>query len=223
MTLIAHGNGSATLSGSPSYGRRRTQGSGRTVTSNILPPELEKYRAAVESLSDRQRECLVLVARGMISKRIGAKLGIRPGTVDKHIDKARLILDGMGRLDAAQVVLAFEPGREIQFVDTYFLPPPQSLVISSESASSEAVPADHDADAEPEDDGQFVEEQGVYSLERLTTSIIGWLPLRSRRRPSNDLNQSKAIITAAALGTIALLLAGSAISLLTVLDSFARP
>jgi len=100
------------------------QGSGRTVTSNILPPELEKYRAAVESLSDRQRECLALVARGMISKRIGPKLGIMPGTVDKHVDKARVALNGMSRADAAQIVLAFETGREIQFVDTYFLPPP---------------------------------------------------------------------------------------------------
>lgn len=193
------------------------------MTSFIFPPELEKYRAAVESLSDRQRECLVLVARGMISKRIGAKLGIKAGTVDKHIDKARLTLGGMGRADAAQVVLAFEPGREIQFVDTYFLPPPESLVISSEEESAPVAPADHDADAEPDDDGPFVEAQGSYSLERLTNSVVGWLPLRSRRRPINDLNQTKAIITAAALGTMVLLLAGSAISLLMVLDSFARP
>ena len=223
MTLIAYRNGSATSPGSPGYGRRRMQGSGRTVTSNILPPELEKYRAAVESLSDRQRECLALVARGMISKRIGPKLGIMPGTVDKHVDKARVALNGMSRADAAQIVLAFETGREIQFVDTYFLPPPESLVISSKVERAATIPADHEADGHPDDDGQLVEEQGSYSLERLTTSLVDWVPLRSGRRPSNDLNQSKAIVTAAALGALALLLAGSAISLLTVMDSLTHP
>ncbi|PHP18974.1 LuxR family transcriptional regulator [Sphingobium sp. IP1] len=199
------------------------QGSGRTVTSNILPPELEKYRAALESLSDRQRECLVLVARGMISKRIGPKLGIKPGTVDKHVDKVRLALNGMSRADAAQIVLAFETASKTQFVHSYFLPPPESLVISSDVERAATIPADHEADRHPDDDGQFVEEQGSYTLERLTTSLVDWVPLRSGRRPSNDLNQSKAIVTAAALGALALLLAGSAISLLTVMDSLTHP
>ncbi|WP_278393920.1 helix-turn-helix transcriptional regulator [Sphingobium yanoikuyae] len=186
------------------------------------PPELEKYRAAVESLTNRQRQCMSYVAQGLKSKRIGPKLGIQPGTVDKHIEKVRNILGDMDRFDAAQIVMAFEVAREAIVDNTQFLAP-QTFGISSESETVSPVPADHEASAEPGRDGQFVEEQGSYSLERLATSVIDWLPLRSSRRPTNDLNQSKAVITAAALGTLALLLAGSALSLLTVLDSFARP
>ncbi|MBT2246386.1 MULTISPECIES: helix-turn-helix transcriptional regulator [Sphingobium] len=199
------------------------QGSGRTVTSNILPPELEKYRAAVESLTQRQRQCMAHVARGLTSKRIGGKLGIRSGTVDKHIENARNILGEMDRFDAAQIILAFEePGLNIP-ADTQFLVPPQSLGIDCGSTIAATVPADHEVDGHPDDDGELVEEQGSYTLERLTISLIDWVPLRSGRRPSNDLNQSKAIVTAAALGALALLLAGSAISLLTVMDSIAHP
>jgi hypothetical protein len=165
---------------------------------------------------------MVHVARGLKSKRIGIKLGIQSGTVDKHIEKARNILGDMDRFDAAQIVLAFEAASEAIAADTQFLAP-QTLGISSHHETGPTVPADHEAGAAPEHDRRFVEEQGGYSLDRLTTSVIAWLPLRSGRRPSNDLNQSKAIITAAALGAFALLLAGSAISLLTVLDSFARP
>ena len=162
------------------------------------------------------------VARGLKSKRIGAKLGIQSGTVDKHTEKARNILGDMDRFDAAQIVLAFETASDTIVAHTQFLAP-QTFGISSESKIVPPVPADHEASEEPERDGQFVEEQGSYSLEHLTISVIGWLPLRSSRRPNSDLNQSKAIITAAALGALALLLAGSAMSLLTVMDSFARP
>ena len=199
------------------------QGSGRAVTSNILPPELEKYRAAVESLTKRQRQCMAHVARGLTSKRIGGKLGIRSGTVDKHIENARNILGEMDRFDAAQIILAFEqPGLNIP-ADTQFLVPPQSLGIDCGSTIAATVPADHEVDGHPDDDVELVEEQGSYTLERLTISLIDWVPLRSGRRPSNDLNQSKAFVTALALGTLALLLAGSAISFLTVMDSIAHP
>ena len=192
------------------------------MTRNNPPPELEKYRAAVESLTDRQRECMAHVARGMTSKRIGAKLRIQSGTVDKHIEKVRNLLGDMDRFDAAQIVQAFE-GTGESIVPHPQILAPQTFGISSESEIVPPVPADHDVSAEPERDGPFVEEQGSYSLDRLATSVIGWLPLRSRRRPYNDLNETKAIITAAALGAMALLLAGSAISLLTIMDSFARP
>lgn len=96
------------MPGSPGSGRRHIQGSGRTVTRYNPPPELEKYRAAVESLTNRQRQCMSYVAQGLKSKRIGPKLGIQPGTVDKHIEKVRNILGDMDRFDAAQIVMAFE-------------------------------------------------------------------------------------------------------------------
>ncbi|MGZ0070883.1 helix-turn-helix domain-containing protein [Sphingobium limneticum] len=184
---------------------------------------MEKYRTAVESLTQRQRQCMAHVARGLTSKRIGGKLGIRSGTVDKHIENARNILGEMDRFDAAQIILAFEePGLNIP-ADTQFLLPSQSLGIDFGGMIAATVPADHEADGHPHDDGQLVEEQGSYTLERLTTSFIGWVPLRSGWRPSNDLDQSKAIVIAAALGALALLLAGAAISLLTVMDSLAHP
>ena len=52
-----------------------------------IPPELEAYRAKVMLLTDRQRQCMNLVADNLNSKKIGKELRISPWTVDKHIER----------------------------------------------------------------------------------------------------------------------------------------
>ena len=44
--------------------------------------------AEVDSLSPRERQCLLAASRSARSKEIGLALGIAPKTVDKHIENA---------------------------------------------------------------------------------------------------------------------------------------
>lgn len=59
-------------------------------------------------LSERQKECLRLVAQGYTSKQIGRFLGISDRTVDNHIYLALELLCLPGRAEAARVLVAEE-------------------------------------------------------------------------------------------------------------------
>lgn len=69
---------------------------------------------AVTRLTDRQRACLRLVAKGYTSKEIGRQLEISPATVDSHV---RAILDTLQvetRAEAARRLAAVEaPGQPL--------------------------------------------------------------------------------------------------------------
>ena len=71
-------------------------------------PQGSHAREAIRSLTDREREILMLVARGLTNEEIAGELIISPATVKTHV--ARI----MGKLDAhdrAQlVVCAYESG-----------------------------------------------------------------------------------------------------------------
>ena len=58
-------------------------------------------RAGPEVLSEREREVVRLVARGLVSKEVGAQLGLSTRTVEKH--RAR-ILAKLGLHDVATLV-----------------------------------------------------------------------------------------------------------------------
>ncbi|HEV7227751.1 helix-turn-helix transcriptional regulator [Brevundimonas sp.] len=62
-------------------------------------------------LSDRQRECITLFARGMMAKEIGRHLGIQTKTVQDHIAEAYERLGVNTRWAAAQA-LGIEPGQD---------------------------------------------------------------------------------------------------------------
>ncbi|MBI4985306.1 MAG: helix-turn-helix transcriptional regulator [Rhodocyclales bacterium] len=61
-----------------------------------------------KALSNRERECLSLAARGLASKRIAAALGIREATVAYHLGNASRKLGATNRLEA--VAIAFRRG-----------------------------------------------------------------------------------------------------------------
>lgn len=67
--------------------------------------ELASARARVERLTERERECLRLVATGRSSKKIGRVLGISPASVDTHIVRARTKLGVRDRRAAADLVM----------------------------------------------------------------------------------------------------------------------
>ena len=65
----------------------------------------------LSKLSDRQRECLRLVAQLKKTEQIAAELGISPSTVNTHIERAVVILGATGRRDAARQLQAYEADR----------------------------------------------------------------------------------------------------------------
>ncbi|WP_281253390.1 helix-turn-helix domain-containing protein [Sphingomonas guangdongensis] len=71
----------------------------------VRHPEDEPSRANSpdpSQLTDRQRDCLQLVGRGMSSKEIAGELGISHHTVDLHLKRAIRILGATSRRDAAR-------------------------------------------------------------------------------------------------------------------------
>lgn len=63
-----------------------------------LVPDNER----LDRLTDRQVDCLSLVAQGFTSKEIGRQLGLSPSTVDNHILAAMQVLDAPSRAAAAR-------------------------------------------------------------------------------------------------------------------------
>lgn len=57
----------------------------------------------IESLTEKQRQVLDLVLRGMTSKQVAGELGISYKTVDAHVDAARTRLGVNSRAEAAQI------------------------------------------------------------------------------------------------------------------------
>jgi DNA-binding NarL/FixJ family response regulator len=62
---------------------------GMHFSATVPPPlpvttELELPRGGAETLSEREREVVRLVVRGLLSKQIAAELGLSPRTVEKH-------------------------------------------------------------------------------------------------------------------------------------------
>lgn len=70
-------------------------------------------RRALERLTERQKECLRLVARGYTSKEIGRQVGISPATVDNHVRAALDTLQVENRAEAARLLVAAEASQPL--------------------------------------------------------------------------------------------------------------
>jgi DNA-binding CsgD family transcriptional regulator len=67
----------------------------------------------VERLTDRQRDCLMLVAQGYTSKEIGRLLELSPSTVDNHILAAVQTLDAPSRAAAGRILATHADGQKL--------------------------------------------------------------------------------------------------------------
>jgi len=81
----------------------------------------------LSELSEGQKSCLRLVARGMSSKEIARATGLSHYTVDTYIKRALPVIGASNRRDAARIVINSEQSQKIG-------PPSESVVFQSDSA-----------------------------------------------------------------------------------------
>jgi DNA-binding NarL/FixJ family response regulator len=87
---------------SPSVTRRLVEAFGRRPAAGLVPP------AGLDELTEREREVLILLARGRTNAEIAERLVISPGTAKTHVARILTKLDLRDRTQA--VVLAYESG-----------------------------------------------------------------------------------------------------------------
>ena len=78
------------------------------VQGNTLMEQEEAAARGIDQLTDREREILTLVARGLNNDQIGERLFISPATVKTHLARIMAKLDAHDR--AQLVVRAYESG-----------------------------------------------------------------------------------------------------------------
>lgn len=92
---------------------------------------------SIARLTERQKECLRLVARGYTSKEIGRQVGISPATVDNHVRAALDTLQVESRAEAARMLAAAEASQPLtsQLQPLVQTPPDAAIDTASGQAS----------------------------------------------------------------------------------------
>jgi DNA-binding CsgD family transcriptional regulator len=87
-------------------------------------------------LTERQKDCLRLVAHGYTSKEIGRQLDLSPSTVDNHILAATQILEASSRAEAARMLVSSEGRQKMPSQSQPLAEPVLSSVFPSSAVGS---------------------------------------------------------------------------------------
>ncbi|MFN3748666.1 MAG: LuxR C-terminal-related transcriptional regulator [Sphingorhabdus sp.] len=88
---------------------------------------------SVEKLTDRQKDCLRLVARGFTSKEIGRLLDLSPSTVDNHVTAAVQQLGAPNRGAVARALAEIEARQNLPSQPQPLAQPDQTAILTAET------------------------------------------------------------------------------------------
>jgi DNA-binding CsgD family transcriptional regulator len=90
----------------------------------------------VDKLTDRQKDCLRLVAQGFTSKEIGRLLDLSPSTVDNHVTTAVQSLGAPNRGAAARALAEIELGQKLPRQPLAIAQTDQNAILTAETEGS---------------------------------------------------------------------------------------
>ncbi|MBV9842106.1 MAG: helix-turn-helix transcriptional regulator [Sphingomonadaceae bacterium] len=169
---------------------------------------------AYGKLTERQKQCLRMVAAGKRSKTIGAALGISHLTVNQHVEAAKARIGAATREEAAQILIAHEQTTHTDQITSY--PPSLGDTLFFDRIGASPTPDDA-LPTRPAD--VMMEEQAAYRAAGLGVEELLRLPLRTRERPRNDLSTLQTLFAVAAL---ILLLAIGGIAVAAIVETITR-
>lgn len=91
---------------------------------------------SVEKLTDRQKDCLRLVARGFTSKEIGRLLDLSPSTVDNHVTAAVQQLGAPNRGVAARALADLELRQKLPSQPQHLAQSDQTAILATETGGT---------------------------------------------------------------------------------------
>ncbi|AMK25799.1 hypothetical protein K426_24479 [Sphingobium sp. TKS] len=183
----------------------------------------EPHREQLERFNNLEREVLKRSGHGFSAKQIAKQVGTSQNMVTKAIFTGRTRLGGQySKAEAGRIVIAWEAAMEAakkaaeEGVHSLY---PQKLYLPQRDDFGPDEPADVQADAQiPHAEPPALEQDALSSfLRRLARRNI--LMLRTSGRQDNDLKLLLTLAVIAAVAVLALVMAGSAASLLTALNS----
>jgi DNA-binding CsgD family transcriptional regulator len=92
---------------------------------------------AIRHITERQKDCLRLVAQGYTSKEIGRQLDLSPSTVDNHILAATQALGASSRAEAARMLVHSEARQKMPSQPRPLTKPPVSSVFPVGAAKTD--------------------------------------------------------------------------------------
>lgn len=171
------------------------------------------------SLSPRERDCLRLAGQGYHqTKEIALRLDISEDRVNKLIQSARKKLGGVSRGEMVRQFVEWEAAQTDGQEPTRFMASP-SMGLQETGVLELSKPVDDSAAAPGPAGDTLVIPPPIQAGHGLRSSLLDLVPLRRGGRQANDLTIAHTMIAIAVLAVGALVAVGSAVSLLTGVDS----
>nr|WP_246870130.1 helix-turn-helix transcriptional regulator [Novosphingobium sp. SG707] len=179
----------------------------------------DRQLEALASLTPRECECLRLSVQGYYqTKEIARHLSISEDRVNKLVQSIRKKLGTSSRGEAIRQFIQWDALRSDERHPTHFLGSPimglQELPVLEFSE-----PVDDSAEAPDTTGDAPVSAPEIMTGNGMAPSLIDLAPLRNQGRQANDLSINHMVIAIAVIAVGALVAIGSAVSLLTGMNS----